>query len=118
MTTTISNTQLDKAQKLYILTYRTLPIGYQAVQCAHALREFTEKFAAENQKWYTTSNTIVLLTCSNLQELNKTLTKAQALGISYAPFYEPDIDNELTAIAFVPCAETAHLLRHFQLLGR
>ena len=37
------------------------------------------------------------------------------LGIKHVAFREPDIDNELTAIAIVPCEEAKSFCKHFKL---
>lgn len=109
--------QNDSHEKLYILTYRTLPIGYQAIQCSHTLREFVNQFPEHDKKWYKTNNSIILVTCSNYKDFLKLLNKADKLNIQYINFIEPDIGYHITATAFVPGEQTAYLLRHCQLLG-
>lgn len=94
-----------------------MPIGYQAVQSAHAIREFVARFPVEDDHWFTTNNSIILVTVGSLKELNKLLLKADSLGIGYCGFREPDIGYQITAVAFVPSEETQKLLRHCQLIG-
>lgn len=105
------------SNKLYILTRRDLPIGYQAVQAAHALREFSNLFPDADREWFGDSNSIIILTCSSYKEFQKLLHKADMQGFQYASFKEPDIAHQITAAAFVPHDEIKHFLRHCQLLG-
>lgn len=66
------------------------------------MREFTALHPKVDLEWYQKSNTLALLSAQcegNLQEL---LERAKRRGIHVAPFYEPDRDNELTAIAIEP----------------
>lgn len=103
--------------KLYLLTRRDLPVGYQAVQSAHALREFQDKYPNEDLAWHQSNNSIVIVTASDLKEFNKLLRKATGEGIGFAAFSEPDLADQITAVCFVPGDKTKHLLRHCQLLG-
>jgi len=103
--------------KLYILTYRTLPIGYGAIQCSHALREWIEAHPEEDKNWYKTNNSIILLTASDLKEFRKILAKADAARITYSKFLEPDMAYQETAACFTPSPEARKLLKHCQLLG-
>jgi hypothetical protein len=107
----------DRSEKLYLLSYRTLPLGYQAIQSAHALREWVAKYPAHDEQWYTNSNSLILVTVRDYAEFQKILRKAEAQGIPYATFTEPDLGYQETAAAFSPGEATAHLLRHCQLLG-
>lgn len=95
-----------------------MPLGYQAVQSAHALREFTERFPRQNQEWYENNNSIIIVSCSDYVEFKKCLLKAQQQGIEFAEFKEPDIAYQVTAAAFVPSEATKKLLKHCRLLGK
>jgi hypothetical protein len=48
----------------------------------------------------------VFLSVKDEAELIKILQKAQQSGITHSEFREPDIDNQLTAIALAPCEES------------
>jgi len=104
-------------EKLYILTYRTLPIGYAAIQCSHALREWIEHHPEDDKNWYKNSNFIILVTASNIKEFRKILAKADKLGIKYSTFLESDMAYQETAACFSPGEETRKLLKSCQLLG-
>lgn len=88
--------------KLYLVTREDLPDGQQAVQAVHAMREFTELHPREDREWYEKSKTLALLATKDEPTLRRLLERAQQRGLSVATFYEPDRNNELTAIAIGP----------------
>lgn len=94
-----------------------MDIGYQAVQSAHALREFIHLHSDIDSQWYNNSNYLALLVVSNVEELNYLLHKAEQQGIAVAAFHEPDLNNELTAIAIAPGEMSRRLCRRLKLLG-
>jgi len=91
--------------KVYLITRTDLPLGQRAVQLAHAIREWSERYPAEDRVWYQTSNTLALLEVPDELALQRLLKRANLHGIPAAPFQEPDRDNELTAVAFGPTAK-------------
>jgi peptidyl-tRNA hydrolase len=88
--------------KLYLVTREDLSQKQQAVQTAHALREFVEHYPKEDREWYEKSNTLVLLATRDEATLKELLEKARAKRVPVAPFHEPDRNHELTAIALGP----------------
>ena len=89
--------------KLYIIVRNDLAPGLQAAQACHALRLFVEEHPAEEKKWYTESNNIVLLQVPNEAELLS--LKKRANGYPASLFREPDVDDEATALALAPDAK-------------
>lgn len=87
--------------------------GQQAVQAAHALQEFNVRYPEEAKAWFEISNTLAFLGVDNETELKVLVGKAEQSGVSVAAFYEPDRDNELTAIAVAP--EGKRLTRNLRL---
>lgn len=79
----------------------------QAVQSSHAIVDFILKYPAEAHKWHKDSNYIVQLSVGTEKELEELATTAEAKGITVVRFFEPDLDNALTAI----CMEPAELTR-------
>lgn len=104
--------------KLYIITHQGLSSGYQTAQSIHAATEFTMKYREHASEWYNTSNTVVCLEAESTEELKELVRAAAEKSIIHAPFYEPDLDNELTAVAFAPGETTRELLAHLPLVGR
>jgi hypothetical protein len=60
--------------------------------------------------WFTESEYLVQVACKNEDELKNYLNKAIERGIKAVPFYEPDIDNQLTAIALEPILASQKLI--------
>lgn len=92
--------------KLYLVVRGDLPPGLQAVQAAHALRQWCEEFPAEDRIWYRESNTLALLAIPNEAALGVLLAAAKRRRCPVAAFNEPDRNNELTAIALGPQGKT------------
>lgn len=95
----------NQIDRLYLVTRADLVPGQQAVQAAHALREFVEHHPEVDRAWYTKSNTLAFLAVANEAALGVLLEQAERKGIAVAPFREPDRDNELTALALGPAAK-------------
>lgn len=89
-------------QKLIVITRRDLAPGYQAVQAAHAAIEFQHEHPQISKEWNTYSKYLIFLSVENENELKFLLQKAQIRNIVYSTFNEPDIGNQLTAIALEP----------------
>lgn len=94
--------QIKCDDKLYIITRRDLDPGYQGVQGQHAAIEFIMQYPEISNHWHQVSNYLGFLSVDNEQKLICLFEKAKALGIACSMFKEPDIDNEVTAIALEP----------------
>jgi hypothetical protein len=88
------------------------------VQSAHAAIDFQHAHPKEATDWQTKSNYLALLTVANEEELYKLIDKATIRGIKHTIFREPDINNEITAIAFEPCDASRRLTSGCPLLGK
>ena len=89
-------------QKLIVITRRDLFPGYQAVQAAHAAIEFQHEHPEIAKNWNTYSKYLVFLSVENESELQFYLEKIKFKDLKYTVFLEPDIGNQLTAIAIEP----------------
>jgi len=81
------------SKKLYVLVRKDLPISYIAVQAGHAVAEWL----LHDQCW--NNETLIYLGVENEKELSHWIDKLNFKGIKYMEFREPDIKNQLTAIA-------------------
>lgn len=88
--------------KLFLIVRADLSPGQQAVQAAHALRQFVADHPRVDREWFEVSNTLALLSVPTETDLHALLKRARDRHIEVAPFREPDRDNELTAIALGP----------------
>jgi hypothetical protein len=83
--------------KLYIVTHSDLPTGYQVPQ---------------------TSNSVIVLNAQNELKLHEFAEKLKKNGVKFAEFREPDIGNELTAIAICPGPTVKKLCSGLPLAGK
>lgn len=77
--------------KLFILIDENLPLAYQGVQGGHAVAQWL--LENPGQTW--NNNTLVYLSAN----LSKEIYKLELKRIDYTKFQEPDLDNQITAIA-------------------
>ena len=104
--------------KLRVVSRRDLPIGTQALQSGHAAIDFQHEFPVEAREWQNNSNYLVFLTVADEEELIKLTTKAILKGIKYTVFREPDLNNQITAVAFEPNDTSRKLTSSCPLLGK
>lgn len=102
-------------QKLIVITRRDISPGYQAVQSCHAAIEFQHEHPEIAKEWNTNSKYLVFLSVENEEALQRLLQKIQIRDIKYSTFFEPDIGNQLTAIAIEPTYESWKLTSNLPL---
>jgi hypothetical protein len=86
------------------------------VQSSHAAIDFIMKYPAESHQWHSQSNYLCQLSCENEFELEQIAKKAEEKGIKVVRFFEPDLNNELTAIAIEPHEQTKRIVSHLPLM--
>lgn len=101
--------------KLRIVVAADLSPGQQLAQSVHAAIEYQHEHKNSAINWHNVSNSVVCMCCDDLEAL---LTRADAKGISYSVFREPDMDNRLTAVAFEPTAGSRKLTSNLKLALR
>jgi hypothetical protein len=79
-----------------VVTRADLPPGDQAVQAMHAALDF----AASHQDYQAHTGAVVLLAARDELELIWLANRAFLDQIDHSPFCEPDLGNQLTAVAF------------------
>lgn len=100
-------TQINKYNNLLVVTRQDLSPGYQSVQSSHAIVEFSFEHPDLYKNWYNFSKAITLLAVPNEDHLKFLISKITQSGIKFSIFIEPDINNQVTAIAIAP-SEQAH----------
>ena len=101
-----------------MITRSDLEPGYQAVQSMHALRQFTAEHPEIDRIWFENSNYLGLLAAANEQELVALTEQAAQLGIAFSIFREPDIGDQITAIAIAPGPKSKKLCSRLKLALR
>lgn len=74
------------------------------------------KYPELAKDWHQNSNYLCQLSVMDEEALYKLVDKAERKGITYVPFFEPDIGNQLTAIAIEPTDEARKLVRNLPLM--
>ena len=99
--------QISKGDFITIITRKDLTPGYKVVQSSHALADFAVKHYDEFKAWQFYSN---YLCCLEESKFNIEIirSKLDELKIKYSVFLEPDIGNELTAIAIESIPSELH----------
>jgi len=95
---------------MYVLVRNDLASTYKNVQGAHALARFASEHPKEFKEWDNT--TLVFLGIPNLREMRiwhiKLSTMFRQRKRIYSIFYEPDLDDQITAIA---CYDTGIIFK-------
>ena len=103
----------EKSMKMYVLVRKDLPNVQKAVQAGHAVAEFLLKFPYKNQyNW--NNGVLVYLVVKDEHELGWWDHKLHKKSIAHMSFREPDLNNEMTALAAVTGSED--LFKKLQLL--
>lgn len=87
---------------MYVIGREDLGAGYMSVQAMHAAIQFQHDYPEHASTWYKQSNYLGFLSVSNENELTRIIHRASALGINFSVFREPDINDQITAIALEP----------------
>lgn len=91
-------------------------MGYRSVQSCHAAINFIFEHPGRGDPWFHNSNTLVQLEVNNEEQLKLLIRKCQQLDLCYTVFREPDIGNQITAVAIEPSDITRKLVRNIPLL--
>jgi hypothetical protein len=101
-----------------VVTHSDLPLQYQVPQSNHAAMEFAAQYPTEFLEWHKKSNSIIVLNCKNERHLFEFSQKLKSKGIKFSEFREPDIGNEITAIAICPGPDIKKLCSGLPLAGK
>ena len=97
--------------KLYVLLRSDIPKNYQAVQAGHAVAQYMLDYP---DTWK--NQTLVYLRVNEENDLHIWLERMCKLKANYSPFYEPDIDDQMTAMAVLSKPEVDELLCRMRLV--
>ena len=87
-------------------------------QTAHAVADFAVSSPGEFREWHANSNYIVVLTASHRAHLEELRSQAHTRGLACVSFHEPDMAEELTALAFIPHGSNKSFLSNLPLAGK
>lgn len=111
----MKDTQVDK---LYVIVRGDIPPGLQIAQSCHVCFEFQKNHIELTKLWNEESNYIVILSCKDEEAINKLIHKAERKNIRFSIFREPDLDNQITAIALEPTKRSKRICSSLPLAMR
>ena len=107
------------------MTRGDLSHGAQLAQSVHAAFAFAEKYPDITKQWMTESNYLVILLEPTYEDLFDLAVMASGAvswqrehKSAYATFSEPNLCNELTAVAIWPSRAMLKVLSRLPLAGR
>ncbi len=104
--------------RLYVAVRSDLPSGLQMAQAVHAAFEFTRDHPTEVADWLLTSNYLVIVSVPDEDALYSLIERAGYRGITRTAVREPDIDDQITAVALGPGDAARRLCANLPLAGR
>ena len=82
---------------------------------AHSIAQFIFEHPKISHLWFKNPY-LIQLSVENEDELKHLIFKLQKLNIKFSIFREPDIDNQITAIAIEPSDKTKRLVSNLPLM--
>ena len=111
----MDGTQIEN-KYMYIIVRKDISPEQQSVQAIHASIESTRKFCKESEKDWEHPH-IVLCGVKNENSLLSAILRLEKHCIPFEIFREPDLNNEITAIATSPiCGEQREIMSRYNLL--
>lgn len=106
---------MTQVQKLTTVTRRDLSPGYQAVQASHSTIQFVFEYPETSSFWIKNPY-LVHLSVENEEKLHILISKLKKSNLKYSVFREPDLNNQVTAIAIEPSDKTRKLVSNLPLM--
>lgn len=90
-------------QRMYSLVLRQLNPIQKGVQTTHAVVEYANKYASDEEykQWAETDKTLIVLDGGTYQEMVRIYDTLKELGMKFADFQEPDLNYLTTSITFL-----------------
>jgi len=96
-----------KKERIYTITRKDISFGQKIVQSNHASTQYLIDHSPHTKgKW--NNGSIICLELGNEKSLKRWIKKLENNNIDYSLFREPDMDNQITAIAALSCGEIFH----------
>ena len=103
----------NSALKMYVLVRKDLDTTYRSVQGGHAISEYSVLGDQElYRKWFTYYKTMVFLGIPNERVMEMWTQRLTRHNKNWVGFREPDLKDQLTAVA---CVDTGEVFKHLRL---
>ena len=106
------------SSRLYVAVRADLPPGLQMAQAVHAAFGFAHDHPEITAEWLRDSQFVVVVSVPDEHSLVSLAATAVSRELATVLWHEPDIDDELTAIAIAPSPEATRLCSSLPLAGR
>lgn len=99
----MDNTPFSGSTKMYVMVDKSLPPIHAGIQSLHSSVELVYNHISNPKvsEWASTHKTVVLIGAEH-HEMVLMMRYFTTLGKVSSPFYEPDLDNMMTSVAFEP----------------
>jgi peptidyl-tRNA hydrolase len=101
--------------RFYIAVRADLTPGLQLAQAVHAMAQFAHDHPNEFTPWQTRSNYLVVVAVDNEDELLELIVTISRKGLQRSAVREPDIGNQVTAVAIEPGADAKRICAQYPL---
>ncbi len=100
--------------RLRLITRADLPPGLASAQAAHVFGEFREEHPEIAKAWRLASNTLVHLEVGTEEALHDLVALARLRQVAHTVWREPDLGNQVTAVALEPSDDATWVARRVQ----
>jgi peptidyl-tRNA hydrolase len=104
--------------KLYLVVRGDLRPGQQLAQACHGALAFARDHPEIWKRWEEKSNTLVVVTAKDVDDLHRLSQQAYFSEIKSSYFTDPDLDPPLTCLALEPGQKAAYLCKALPLALR
>ena len=103
----MKDSNIQVGDKLTTIVRKDLSTGYKIVQTAHAVADFAKEHSEQFNSWKLGSNYLCCLEASEFK-IWRIVDTLKDKGVKFTIFREPDIGNEMTAIAVESLPKDLH----------
>lgn len=100
--------------RLYIIGRADLAPGLRAAQAGHAAFAFALEHPHLTKRWG--NSYLILLEAEDLRSLQRFLAHTKLAGLTTSEWHEPDLDDQLTAVAIAPSEASKILCSEYPLM--
>lgn len=88
---------------MYFFVMYSLSGIQKGIQAGHAAVEYGLKYGSRKvyKNFAKYHKTFILLDGGGSEDMKQRMAELESFEVDYAPFYEPDLNNSLSAIAFI-----------------
>jgi len=105
-------------RKLYVVVREDLSPGRRIAQAGHAVAEVIQHHPVQADHWNVTDNYLIVLGVPDWEALVREFMFVRNAGVLVTPFYEPDLDGQMTAFAALPHPRDNDRFSHLPLAAR